>query len=724
MFIGQGQSGKTSLKRSLKGERFNLKESSTNGIETDPSYCKVSTEVWKVKEKMQGTDLDPEAFSYEHCTAQYVLANLKKERRELKSRPMKYDHVVVNEERPSSENNNGHSFQCSSASHSLTHEVTQGTFTAAKLEVPALTAPPEPSVPEEIATLIEKLQALNINEDEDEIYSILWDFGGQSVFYATHPLFLTTRAIYLLIYNLSRNPDKKFGPQVRSGFFKSIKDDFCERTHMDYLDFWMSSVSSLVSQRDDSQETSEMLPPVILVCTHADKPYESTDPEKLAREIFGSLQTKSYGQHLLDVFVVDNTKSGCEEECPGVIHLRQKVRDTAKELLQVEEVIPIKWLKFEKAVRVLLEEGYNWISLEKAKKIALEACGISIEKQFLTLLNFLHDRRILIHFDNTPELNKMVILDPQWLIDIFKKIITITPYQSSERKFTRLWQKLEKTGILEEKLLQHVWGPLFDNRETCDSLISMMEKFGLLCPWPSSDGSESPSEYLVPSMLMFPPKGVTKLIASAGIPSLFVKFKSGQVPLGLFPRLVLMVLQWSKEEVYSRTEPPILHQNFARFFTHPAESISVILLCHSCSVEVVVHKGKSSSKVSKNEAQRMNPPSESSHDTFQVQVARTLRRQLGLILECMRNEFHWLKNMAYEMSVCCPICCTRKTVNYCNNHRVSGCKEEECLHFWSESQLRDCRGLVACARSASAENYTTPIELFSPWFAFLDKPVS
>ena len=720
MLIGQGQSGKTSLKRSLKGERYNPKESSTNGIETDPSYCKVSTEIWKVKEQNQGTDLNPEALSYEHCTAQYVLADLKKERRELKSHSMKYGHEVVNEEGTSFEDDNEHSFQCSNASHSLTHEVTHGTLTAAKLEVPALTDPPDLSeVPKEIATLIEKLQALEINENEDEIHSILWDFGGQAVYYATHPLFLTTRAIYLLVYNLSRHPDKKFAPQEKRGFLK------CERSNMDYLDFWMSSVSSLVSQDDDSQETSEMLPPVFLVCTHADKPYESIDPKMLADEIFDSLKTKIYGQNLLDVFVVDNTKSGGEEECPEVIRLRKEVRDIAKELPHVKEVIPIKWLKYEKAVGMLLEDGCKWISLEKAKKIALEVCGISSEKQFLTLLNFLHDQRILIHFDDTPELNKMVILDPQWLIDVFKKIITITSFQRRERKFRNLWRKLETTGILEEKLLQHVWGPLFDNQVTCNSLIGIMEKFGLLCPWPSSAESELPSEYVVPSMLMFPPnEDVKKLIASAGIPSLFVKFKSGQVPLGLFARLVVMVLQWYKKEVVGPTYQPKLHRNFARFFSYPAEGCSIILLCHSSSVEVVVHKGKSSSKVSKCEAPRINLPSESSHDTFQVQVARIVRRQLEFILECMRKEFHWLKNMAYEMSVSCPICCTRKTVNYCDSHRVRGCKEEECLHFWSESQLRDCQGFVVCTRFAGAEDYTVPIELFAPWFACLDEQVS
>ena len=40
MIIGQARTGKTSLKRSLKGELFNPNEGSTKGIETDPSYLK------------------------------------------------------------------------------------------------------------------------------------------------------------------------------------------------------------------------------------------------------------------------------------------------------------------------------------------------------------------------------------------------------------------------------------------------------------------------------------------------------------------------------------------------------------------------------------------------------------------------------------------------------------------------------------------------------------
>ena len=709
MFIGQGQSGKTSLKRSLKGENFNPKESSTIGIETDPSYCKVSTEVWEMGEATHERDSNMEPFSYEKHTAQYIVNSLEKNKRQNKPKPSpsRYDNVTEKSGGPSSLNNDGVSSDDSQNS------------------APNITA-----VPEEIASLVTKLlQVVRVEEEKDEIFSTLWDFGGQSVYYSTHPLFLTRGAIYLLVYNLNRDPEEKSISRVKRGLFKSIKDVLSKKSNMDYLNFWMSSVSSLVPNSEKPHETPstsmqpELLqPPVILVFTHADKPYKGADPEELASEIFGNLQRKSYGKQILDFFVVDNTKSGSKEECAGVIRLRKEVLDTAKRLPQLKVIIPIKWLKFEKAVREMVDHGSKWIYVENAKRIALEVCGISTEEQFLTMLNLLHDQRVLIHFDDTPELNKIVILDPQWLIDVFKKVITIPPFKKSKKEHRELWKKLEEKGILEKRLLKDLWDPLFDTRENfnLNSLINMMEKFGLLCPWPSSDESGSPSEYLVPSMLMSPPKSVTDLFSSAGIPSLFVKFKSGQLPIGLFPRLVLMVMQWCTKEGLNQ-EDPQLHHNFVRFYTHPAVGISLILLCRSSFIEVVVHQGKCKAEASKNE--RLNLPSVLIQDTPQVDFARTVCRQLGLILECMRREFHWLKNMAYEMSVCCPICCTRTTVKFCSTHRASDCKEEECLHFWSESQLHDCKMPVVCTRGVDAEDYRVPLERFAPWYPFLLKVV-
>ena len=319
-----------------------------------------------------------------------------------------------------------------------------------------------------------------------------------------------------------------------------------------------------------------------------------------------------------------------------------------------------------------------------AKEIAFEVCKIDDDQEFFTLLNFLHDQRILVHFDDTPALSNFLVLDPQWLVDVFKTVITVKPYDQEESKFKEVWLQLESTGILDEKLLEHVWGPLLSQEETSASLLAIMEKFSLLCPWPCSNAS-SGKQYLVPSMLMsHPPKEIMKLVASAQIPSLFLRFQSGQVPPGFFPRLVLQFFQWGQDEFWS-AENPQLYADFARFYTSADDDCSVILLCHSSCIEVVVHRGNLSANPAECLQSKLNLSADINYGAFEVASARAVRRQLGLMLECMRKEFGWLKNMMYELGVICPVCCQECKVNYCCTHHKQCCEQEECLHFWSES---------------------------------------
>ena len=709
MLIGQDRSGKTSLKKSLMGKQFNKDEDSTVGIDVDPSHFKVSTEIWRAGENDQATH-SVEAISYEHHAARLVAEHLKEEK------PVKVGGMksVQSGDIPLVDRK----LDVPEASSDDRSDPTQWKEEHSPL---ALT-----EIPDEVATLIKKLiKEIEKVQDEDEIYSVLWDFGGQSVYYATHPLFITARAMYLLVYDLSRDLNERAKPIVKQGMFNEIVDDCSVKTNLDYLNFWMTSVASLASQDDDQQlhsgSKSEVLrvniPPVFLVCTHADEPCGGADPFALAHKVFDSLQTKSYRTQLYeDVFVVDNTKSGTEYECSEVIRLREKILAVAKELPQMREAIPIKWLKYEKALQGTVKEGQKWISLGMAKQIASEVCQIDDDQEFLTLLNFLHDQRILIHFDDTPMLNNMVVLDPQWLVDVFKQVITVKPYDPKEREFAELWRSLESTGILDEKLLEHVWGPLLDQQETSASLIEILKKFSLLCPWPSSDASCG-KQYLVPSMLMsHPPQDIKDLVVSAQIPSLFFKFESGQVPPGLFPRLVLQFFQWGQDEFWS-SENPQLYHSFARFYTSEDEDCSVILLCHSSSIEVVVYRGNLSADLTENFQSKMNISANTHYDPFEVACARAVRRQLGLMLECMRKEFSWLKNMKYEEGFICWICCQGHAVKYCCIHHKQGCEQEECLHFWSESDLRSAKQFVRCRRCATAKIDKVHVKQFAPWIS-------
>ena len=65
---------------------------------------------------------------------------------------------------------------------------------------------------------------------EDDIYSVLWDFAGQSVYYETHQLFLTSKAIYLLVYDLSRDPEGFAEPAKNQGCFEKIEEKSCTKT--------------------------------------------------------------------------------------------------------------------------------------------------------------------------------------------------------------------------------------------------------------------------------------------------------------------------------------------------------------------------------------------------------------------------------------------------------------------------------------------------------------
>ena len=755
MLIGQDRSGKTSLKKSLQGLQFNPNEDSTVGIDVDPSYFKVTTEIWKTGKKDQAANKEEKAASFEHHIARVVVENLKEQElnSEVKavdeskglesSTPISSEAPIVSEtnEIPASadsfsttQSRTEEDYANSSQSSGAPHLDDDSLMFPSTENYPALTKVRDNTVssamiPEEIETLIKKLRdEVDKMGSEDDIYSVLWDFAGESVYYETHQLFLTSKAIYLLVYDLSRDPEESGQPVKKHGVFEKFEET-SQKTNLDYLDFWMTTVSSQSSPLEDhdlySALTSKVLPkrvpPVFLVCTHSDQPFGGKNCFELANKVYGFLETKSYSTQLYDgVFVVDNTKSGVETECSEVQRLRESILDVAKELPHTREVIPIKWLRYEKALKVTLGEGHKCITIEHAEKIASEVCQIEDHQEFVTVLDFLHDQRILIHFDDTVELNKLVVLDPQWLIDVFKAVITVKPFHLQKKGFKDMWLKLERDGILEEKLLQHAWGQIKE-RHTFESLITIMEKFSLLCSWSSSDKPCSKT-YLVPSMLTCHPLDeITKLIASARLPSLFLKFESGQVPSNLFPRLVIQFLQWGRNEFWS-TRDPHLRKNFARFYTAEDENCSVILLCHSSLIEIVVHGGNV--RPPKDDLQvNLSISGEDQLDSFEVSCARVVFRQLVLLFECLRKECSWLKRMKYKAGAICPVCCHKRLVKHCPIHRKQDCEREECLHFIPESELRNANQPITCTKSAVAVNKVC-IKDFSAWFASPRKEVS
>ena len=164
------------------------------------------------------------------------------------------------------------------------------------------------------------------------------------------------------------------------------------------------------------------------------------------------------------------------------------------------------------------------------------------------------------------------------------------------------------------------------------------------------------------------------------------------MPPGFFSRLLLLFYRLCQEE-WKRDVNPQLFKDFAMFHILPECAISLVFMLHSSSIEIVFHDGK---------------------DAGYLSTSRTIYSQLKYLLERICKEFFWLKHVKYRMCVCCPVCSQDDFA--CRAHGMRGC---ECLHFLSESELRE---RPYCNKPGVCGDPTITITMFEHWFALSDSP--
>lgn len=290
---------------------------------------------------------------------------------------------------------------------------------------------PNIAMPKELTPLVtECLRNLDTPNDGNSARETLldiWDFAGQHLYYATHPLFFSHRAVYLLVHNLSRNlhdlaePSFQQGEHTKPKLLKNISDE----TNLDMLLSWLVSIHSIrqppvnESFVEDCKSNLRCLPPpVLLVGTHKDR-VSLEKVKEVESEIISSLKGKTYQEHVLpDFYYVDNTMSS---DSPGVKKIKARVQEILSSGLSSSADLPVKWFNFEKAVKDL-SAGKFYLTLDEIRKLARQQCFIENEKQLDAMLNYYHDLGVIVRFQDT------VVIDTQWLINLFKKLITICPY--------------------------------------------------------------------------------------------------------------------------------------------------------------------------------------------------------------------------------------------------------------------------------------------------------
>ena len=205
--------------------------------------------------------------------------------------------------------------------------------------------------PEEFVDhLVEHLKGLNPLQSEttaveQRLTLDLWDFAGQRLYYASYPVFLSTRAVYMLVYDLNKGLNEIAQPCFKQGIRKIDLSNPTKETNLENLLSWLVSLKTMCSLKPEVNDMKTKVedlphcrPPVFIVGTHADKPHK--DIEEVESQIQQEISGKDYELHVIrPFFSVDNTRGSSDE---GVTALQKRMIEVLKQEPYMGEEVPIR----------------------------------------------------------------------------------------------------------------------------------------------------------------------------------------------------------------------------------------------------------------------------------------------------------------------------------------------------------------------------------------------
>ena len=205
------------------------------------------------------------------------------------------------------------------------------------------------TLPNDVTDLVVRyLQNLRLEDHikTKEVILTLWDFAGQHLYYASHSVFLSERAVYLLVYNLNKNLLAEAKPCARQGINEILLDNMNNETNLDNLLSWLVSVHNIRSVDVDANKNLEneatklsyLRPPVIIVGTNADQPFEEVETSQNC--IKKSITDKAYVKHVIPKFFAVSNK---DENNEGVQKLRQEIMKVLKNEPYMGEEVPLRY---------------------------------------------------------------------------------------------------------------------------------------------------------------------------------------------------------------------------------------------------------------------------------------------------------------------------------------------------------------------------------------------
>ncbi|XP_023932245.1 uncharacterized protein LOC106170327 [Lingula anatina] len=578
MVLGHYGAGKTRLRKALLKQCYYPKnDRETNGVEVDPNVSTVSIN------RCLSWDANDEEDDFKHSLiAEAIIESLQDDTcSEKDDIPVLSDEYILHDQAPELESNISRLPQESETcvmAHSAEMESGENPDKNLSKQASSLESDLEFDIDQidisedtkEIHEAVKRLFASqgSVERDECKVQLSIWDFGGQHVYYTTHQTFLSQKAIYLMVLDASNELDEVISTYKQSSE-GPVLDKTVPQTVKEHSDYWLDSVHSFTTgQTVDESEC----PPVIIVGTHKDELTEA-EVETFCKNVRQHLKGKhSHNHHVYNkkYFVVNAT----DENDPELNALKECIMDIAREQPYWGEDHPCKWLELESQLRK--QSKKKVMKLDDVLQLAgKEPISMTDLTEVKACLVFLHALGEVIYFDEKG-LEDVVILDPQWLVNAFRSIITLPRYEDRSHNTHEFWDKLHEEAILDEKLVNAVWR----NMVRCDpalyenkmAILHVMEKFDIISKHPKCSKSGS-AQYFVPCQAKKVQEETPICSQDRDVLQTSLCYESQQkfFPNCLFHRLVAACLH--RYELYNGC----LHANCVRLQLDPAAMLVLTL---------------------------------------------------------------------------------------------------------------------------------------------------
>ena len=308
-----------------------------------------------------------------------------------------------------------------------------------------------------IISVTRSLVGASLEATEDQ-YLNVWDCGGQRVFLDVLPAFLTSRTIYLLMFDASKDLQGRVDGVWNQGDISTPLETL-DISRQDLLVQWMSCINASLSnkaetfhkaQHSQNEATIPPFPRIVIIGTHGDK-VDAQKKNDITSKLRPECDGKPFSDLILDTLILDSSKRGREEDT-AIMTLKQIVKDFILNALCIPT--PIAWVLFRKLL-TRLTKSRPIVELDKVVTIS-RVCSIE-DTTLLSVLSFYHELGAFLHYADIEKLKDVVIAQPEWLVKHLGTILAPKEPGKDSLGPKNAWKLLCEKGILVEALYQVVW---------------------------------------------------------------------------------------------------------------------------------------------------------------------------------------------------------------------------------------------------------------------------